>query len=92
MSISPHGSTNSYFQHEAKRPRKLLLNKREIKRLQDMTSRAGYTAVPLSLYFNDRNLLKITIGLAKGKNERDKRTDIRDRESKRDLQRVMKGF
>jgi SsrA-binding protein len=63
--ISPHETTNSYYQHESKRPRRLLLSKKEIKRLQDMTGQSGFTVVPLTLYFNHKNMLKISIGLAK---------------------------
>ncbi|KAG5179443.1 small protein B [Tribonema minus] len=89
--IAPYATSNAYDQHEAKRPRRLLLHKREIKRLEDMTTRAGYTAVPLTLYFNHKNLLKISVALARGKNERDKRDDIQQREAKRDLQRAVKA-
>lgn len=93
MNIAPHKSSNQFYQHETKRPRRLLLHKKEIKKLESMTSRQqGMTIVPLTLYFNHKNILKVSIALAKGKNVRDKRDDIKDRDNKRSIQRIMKSF
>ena len=79
----------SYNNHPARRDRKLLLNRREIVKLQKNGKEAGYTIVPLRLFINDRGLAKLVIGVARGKKEFDKRQSIKDRESKRDLARVM---
>lgn len=79
----------SYNNHSARRDRKLLLNRKEIGKLQKNGKEAGYTIVPLRLFINDRGLAKLVIGVARGKKEFDKRQSIKDRESKRDLARVM---
>lgn len=79
----------SYNNHSARRDRKLLLNRKEIVKLQKNGKEAGYTIVPLRLFINDRGLAKLVIGVARGKKEFDKRQSIKDRESKRDLARVM---
>ncbi|CAM9253344.1 unnamed protein product [Phaeothamnion confervicola] len=89
--IAPHGSTNAFFQHEAKRTRRLLLHKKEIRQLEQATATKGLTMVPLKVYFNDSNRLKVEIALGRGKDTRDKRDDIRERDSKRELQRVVKN-
>lgn len=80
----------SYNNHAARRDRKLLLNRKEITKLQKSGKEAGYTIVPLRLFINDRGLAKLVIGVARGKKEYDKRESIKDRESKRDLARVMR--
>lgn len=79
----------SYNNHSARRDRKLLLNRKEIVKLQKNGKEAGYTIVPLRLFINDRGLAKLVIGVARGKKEFDKRQSIKDRESKRDLARIM---
>lgn len=79
----------SYNNHSARRDRKLLLQKKEIAKLAKNGKEAGYTIVPLRLFINDRGLAKLVIGVARGKKEFDKRQSIKDRESKRDLARVM---
>lgn len=79
----------SYNNHSARRDRKLLLNRKEIVKLQKNGKEAGYTIVPLRLFINDRGLAKLVIGVARGKKEFDKRQSIKDRDSKRDLARVM---
>ena len=71
------------FNHEPRRPRKLLVHKRELDRLLGQVRREGYTLVPLSIYFNPRGIAKLDLGLAKGKRQVDKREDIK----KRDWQR-----
>jgi SsrA-binding protein len=78
------------FNHEPKRRRKLLLKKREIIKLIHGVEREGRTIVPLRLYFNDRGIAKITIALAKGKKNHDKREATKDREWKRDQGRLMR--
>ena len=70
--------------------RKLLLHKREIERMYAKANEQGYTLVPLKLYFKDGKA-KVTIALAKGKRQFDKRQSIRDREQKREMDRVRKS-
>ncbi len=79
----------SYNNHSARRDRKLLLNRKEIAKLEKTGKEAGFTIVPLRLFINDRGLAKLVIGVARGKKEFDKRQSIKERESKRDLARVM---
>lgn len=79
----------SYNNHSSRRDRKLLLQRKEIRKLQKDASEAGYTIVPLRLFISDRGYAKLVIGVAKGKKEYDKRQTIKDRESKRDLARLM---
>ena len=79
-----------YNNHEPLRVRKLLLHKREIERLYAKANEQGHTLVPLKLYFKDGKA-KVTIALAKGKRQFDKRQSIRDREQKREMDRVRKS-
>ena len=76
--------------HEPKRPRKLLLNKREIEKLIGAVTRAHMTVVPLELYFNERGRAKLMLGLAKGKSGADKRQTLRERDWKREQGRVLR--
>ncbi|KAH8059071.1 SmpB protein [Aureococcus anophagefferens] len=77
--------------HEAKAKRRLLLHKAEIRKLDGELADQGSTLVPLAFYFNDKNLLKVELALCKGKNVRDKRQDIKERDDKRMMQRISKG-
>lgn len=79
----------TYNNHEARRDRKLLLNRKEIARLSKNGRDAGYTIVPLRLFINDRGFAKLVIGIARGKKEYDKRQSIKEHEDKRALARVM---
>lgn len=81
-----HGT---YYNHVARRDRKLLLNRKEIARLEKSGKEAGFTIVPLRLFINDRGLAKLVIGIGRGKKEYDKRQSIREREDRRDMARVM---
>jgi SsrA-binding protein len=81
----------SHFQHDEKRKRKLLVKRKELDRLMAAVGRKGMTVVPLSLYFNDRGLAKIQLGLAKGKTHLDRRDDIKKREWEREQARVMRA-
>lgn len=85
-------SHGSYYNHKPKAERKLLLNKRELKKLRKEVATTGLTIIPLNLFINDRGLAKMNIGLAKGKKLYDKRETIKDRDSKRNLSRVKKSF
>ena len=82
----------SHFNHKPKAERKLLLQKRELKKLSKEVKTSGLTIVPLRVFLNDRGLAKMQIALAKGKKLYDKRDSIKDRDNKRDLARVKKNF
>ena len=88
MNISPYENGN-IFNKDPLRPRKLLMHKREINRLLGLIKQQGYTLVPLSLYFKD-SLVKMKVGLCKGKKLYDKRADSAKRDAKRDIDRAMK--
>jgi SsrA-binding protein len=79
------------FNHEPKRPRKLLLHKRQVNKLMGQVKRDGITLVPLSVYFNDRGRAKLELGLAKGKNKADKRESDKQRDWNRDKARIMRN-
>jgi len=78
------------FNHEPKRPRKLLLHHREIEKMIGAVERKGMTLIPLSIYFNGRGRAKIELALAKGKQTHDKRQTIKDRDWQRDKARLMR--
>jgi SsrA-binding protein len=78
------------FNHEPRRPRKLLVRGRELKRLMGAVEREGRTLVPLKLYFNARGIAKLELALAKGKKAHDKREATKDREWKRQQARLMR--
>ncbi|MFT6796000.1 MAG: SsrA-binding protein [Maribacter sp.] len=82
----------SHYNHKPKAQRKLLLQKRELKKLLKEVTTSGLTIVPLTLFINDRGLAKIQIALAKGKKLYDKRETMKDRDNKRDLARIKKSF
>ena len=82
-----HGTVNN---HDPIRERKLLLNKRELKKLQTKIKEKGYTIIPLRLFFNEKNLAKVEIGLGKGKKLHDKRETIKQRDTERELKRYVK--
>ena len=82
-----HGTVNN---HDPVRDRKLLLNKKEIKKLQAKMKEKGYTIVPLRIFFNEKNLAKVEIGLAKGKKLYDKRETIKQRDTEREMKRYIK--
>lgn len=89
--ISPYSHVDAYSSaHEPMRARKLLLHRREIERFRKAVEQKGYTIVPLKLYFRN-GYAKVEIGLAKGKKLYDKRHDIAEHETKRRLDRIMKG-
>jgi SsrA-binding protein len=86
----PEFSHGNRFNHEPKRPRKLLLKQREISKMHGAVARDGMTLVPLSVYFNERGKAKVELALAKGKNVRDKRETTKEREWKREQGRIMR--
>ncbi len=79
----------TYNNHQERRDRKLLLNKKEINKINKMGQEAGYTIVPLRLFINDRGLAKLVIGIGKGKKEYDKRQSIKERDDKRSMARLF---
>jgi SsrA-binding protein len=83
-------SHSSFYHHDIKRDRVLLLKKKELKKLRSKGEEKGYTVVPLRIFTNERGFAKIEIALAQGKKEFDKRDTIKDRESKREMDRAMK--
>ncbi|MEL7529693.1 MAG: SsrA-binding protein SmpB [Bacteroidota bacterium] len=91
MTINEY-ENGSYNNHDPQRLRKLLLSKREIKKLIKATEVKGFTIVPLKLYFNKRNYAKMDIAAAQGKKNYDKRNTIKERDTKRELDRAMKDF
>lgn len=90
LHIPEYPQAGPNMQHEPKRPRKLLLHKREIDKLTGAVTREGYTIVPTHIYFNGRGIVKLGIALAKGKQQRDKREAIKKRDWSRQKQRIMK--
>lgn len=82
-----HGNLNN---HDPLRDRKLLLQKKEIRKIEAKLKEKGYTIVPLRIYFNDKNLVKIEIGLAKGKKLHDKRESIKQKDVEREMKRYLR--
>ncbi len=89
MNVTPYGYA-SVFNVDPVRSRKLLLNKREINRLYEKVKQAGYTIVPLKVYINDRGLVKMQIGLARGKKLYDKREASKQRDAIREMERALR--
>lgn len=86
----PEFSHGNRFNHEPKRPRKLLLHEREVNKLHGAVARDGMTLVPLMVYFNGQGRAKVELALAKGRKAHDKREHIKEREWKRDAARIMR--
>ncbi len=89
MSIDEY-KLGTFYNHKSKRERKLLLHKRELQKFEKKLKDVGNTIIPLKLYINDNGLAKVRIAVGRGKKLFDKRQSIKDRESKRNLDRVMK--
>ena len=83
-------SFGSFYNHEARRDRQLLLTKKELKKLKEKGEEKGFTIVPLRIFISERGFAKVEIALAQGKKDFDKRETIKERESKRELDRIMK--
>jgi SsrA-binding protein len=86
----PEYRAGNIFNHEPRRPRKLLLHRREIGKLIGAMRRAGETVVPLALYFNPRGIAKIELALARGKKVYDKRASIKERDWQREKERLIR--
>ena len=91
MNISPY-FYGSYANHVAKRDRKLLLNKREIRRLMEDTKAVGFTIVPVLLFIDEKGRAKLDIALARGKKEYDKRQTLKEKEDRREMDRAIKRY
>jgi len=89
--IPEYQQAGEHLQHETHRPRKLLLHKREISRLHGAVKRAGFTLIPLGIYFNRRGIAKVELAVAKGKQQVDKRESIKKRDWERDKARIMRN-
>jgi SsrA-binding protein len=85
-------SHGSHYNHKPKAERKLLLNKRELRKLEKEVKTSGLTIVPLNVFLDERGRAKMNIALAKGKKLYDKRETMKDRDNKRELDRVKKKF
>jgi SsrA-binding protein len=80
----------SYNNHVARRDRKLLLNKKELQKLIRLTKETGFTIIPIRLFINEKGLAKLVIAVAKGKKQYDKRQSLKEKEDKRDMDRMFK--
>jgi SsrA-binding protein len=87
MHISPYSMAASY-NHIAVRDRKLLLSKRELEKLQTKSQEKGLTIIPVRIFINDRGLAKMEIALGRGKKTHDKRQDLKEKDAKREIQRL----
>ncbi|MEO1954000.1 MAG: SsrA-binding protein SmpB [Campylobacterales bacterium] len=92
MHIGRLETTHHFYGHEERGSRKLLLHKKQIQKMQKAVERGGYTIVPLQLYFNAKNIVKVQIAIAKGKKLHDKRNDLKEKDQKRDIARAMKEY
>ncbi len=82
----------SYNNHTARRDRKLLLERKELRKLRQAVKNPGFTIVPLRLFINERGLAKLVIALARGKHEYDKRESIKERDDKREINRIKRLY
>ena len=82
----------SYNNHTARRDRKLLLERKELRKLKQAIKSPGFTIVPTRLFINERGLAKLVIGLARGKHEYDKRESIKERDDKREMDRIKRHY
>lgn len=80
----------SYNNHETRRDRKLLLNKKEIAKIAKASEDTGFTVIPMKVFINEKGLAKMQIGVGRGKKQYDKRQSIREREDKRSIDRMFK--
>ncbi len=90
--ISHLSTANPHYRPDERRDRKLLLHRKEIDRLIGKIARDGFTLVPLSIYLNDKNFIKVQVGLGKGKTLHDKRETLKRKEADRDAKAAMKKY
>ena len=91
LHISEYGN-GGYTNHEPKRERKLLMNKQELEKINGKVTTKGMTIIPTRLFINDKGRAKVEIAVAKGKKLFDKRESLKDKDNKRDLDRIRKDF
>ena len=82
----------SYNNHVARRDRKLLLDRKELRKLKQAVKNPGFTIVPVRLFINEKGLAKLVIALARGKHEYDKRESIKERDDKREMDRIKRNY
>lgn len=82
----------SYNNHAARRDRKLLLERKELRKLKEAVKNPGFTIVPMRLYINEKGLAKLVIALARGKHEYDKRESIKERDDRREMDRIRRSY
>ena len=82
----------SYNNHSTRRDRKLLLDRKELRKLAQIAKVPGFTIVPVRLFINERGLAKLVIGVARGKREYDKRESLKERDDKREMDRIRRNF
>ncbi len=87
-----HYEQGSYNNHVERRDRKLLLNRREIRKIQQAVKQPGFSIVPTLLYINDQGLAKLNISIARGKKEYDKRETLKEKEDRRQIDRAFKKY
>jgi SsrA-binding protein len=87
----PEYKASAHFNHQPRRPRKLLLHRKQVDRLLGAVRREGVTIVPLALYFNERGCAKVELGLARGKRKADRRQAERDRDWQRNKARLLRS-
>lgn len=92
MHIGRLDTTHHFYAHEERASRKLLLHKKQILKLQKAIEQSGYTIVPIEIYFNDKNRVKLQIAVAKGKELHDKREVLKQKDMARDIQKALKDF
>ncbi|GHT01176.1 SsrA-binding protein [Bacteroidia bacterium] len=81
----------TYNNHDARKDRKLLLNRKELKKIEELSKNTGYTIVPTKLFLNEKGLVKVVIAVAKGKKLYDKRQSLREKDDQRDMERARRG-
>ncbi len=90
MHIGVLDTTHRYYAHEERGSRKLLLHRKQIEKMAKAVEKDGLTLIPLSIYFNDRNIAKLQVAIARGKKLYDKRDDLKEKSIKRDIERALK--
>ncbi|MEA3315168.1 MAG: SsrA-binding protein SmpB [Campylobacterota bacterium] len=92
MHISPLETTHTTYRPDESRDRRLLLHRKQINKLFEKVTKDGYTIVATKLYFNDKNMVKLNIGIGKGKKLHDKREDLKRKTMQRETQKVLKDW
>ncbi|WP_171012911.1 SsrA-binding protein SmpB [Arcobacter arenosus] len=92
MHITHLSTTHSTYRPDERRARKLLLHKKQIEKFYSKVTKEGITLIPLKMYFNSKNMIKMQIATAKGKKLHDKREDLKEKSMNRDIQRALKNY